>query len=747
MAFCGEVKPVRNNQSTIRAALLGLAMLLAPCAALAAGETFSLNLKGADLSTLIETVSKATGKNFIVAPNVRGKVTLVSSRPMTADELYGVFLSVLSVHGFIAAPSGGAIKILPDSEIKFSAPAGTLNGMPDGQDEVVVRVFEMSNVPAASLVPVLRPLVSPKGHMAAYGPSNMLIVGDFASAIHRLSAIIARVDQPTSAEVEVITLQNASAVELVRVLTSVEAERNKAMGQNAQPGEGSTLVADERSNSILLGGDRGNRLRIRALISHLDTPVEVLGSTQVVHLRYAKAVDIAKVLTDIGQNFAEGAAKVAGNQPANKSVSVHAYESANALVITAPPALARTLRAVIAQLDVRRAQVLVEAVIAEVDTDKAAEFGIQWSVTPNNGDTGFMGGTNFNTASGGINSLRTSLGPLATMGGLSVGFIDGTSTLLGDTYLNLGGLARALRSASDANVLQTPTVVMLDNEQAEIVVGENVPFVTGTTNVGNGTANPFTTIERKDVGLNLKVTPQINEGDTIRLDISQELSDVKNTPTAGVGSDEVVTNKRSIKTAVMVEDGQVLVLGGLMRNRQSQGEDKVPLLGDVPVLGNLFRYRTTTTGRTNLMVFLRPVILRNAEDGRMVSANRYRQMRDWQLAVKPMGPLVDVGQDGPRLPDYQDYADTVRRYQSALDDQPGEPASAVKLTPPTPLGVDTLEPVEARPEGDSPSSPPAARPEGDSPSSPPAAPPAVLPQDRVSAPPAPAAGDLRDYAD
>ncbi|MBF0153743.1 MAG: type II secretion system secretin GspD [Magnetococcales bacterium] len=633
-----------------------------PEPAMTAAAKFTLNLQGAELRTLIETVSEATGKNFILDPTVKGKVTIVSSQPMTSEELYQVFLSILEVHGFIAVPSGGAVKIVPDNKINFSSiPSDDRKPDPSAPGgETMVRIFPLKFVDATKLLPVLRPLVSPKGFVSAVEGSNLLIVSDYANTIGRLDHILQRVDHPATGAVEVVTLQHASAMDVLRVLQSLEGPAAKT------PNAGTSLpqpsfAADERTNSILLGGDKEARIRLRTLITHLDTPVDIIGNTQVVYLRFAKAESMVKVLTSIGEDYQK---KAKGEAPSTSrsAVNVQPFESANALVITAPPDLLRTMRTVIDKLDVRRAQVQVEAIIAEITTDRAAEFGVQWNHVPSD-VKGATLSTNFNKNNQGIVNLSGSSGGVPNLSqignGLSLGFLNGTSTIFGSQFVNLNALLRALRSDTSTNVLQTPTIVTMDNEAAEIIVAENVPFVTGSyTTTNSAVSNPFQTIQRENVGLILKVTPQINEGNSIRLDIKQELSDVKDTPT--LGAEGVVTNTRSIKTAVMVEDGQVLVLGGLIRNKQQKSNDRVPVLGDIPVLGQLFRYESNANGKTNLMVFLKPSILRTAHDGNQVTGGKYNAIRGQQLTMPTSTGFMNLEEGTPVLPEINKYMGSIR---------------------------------------------------------------------------------------
>ncbi len=631
---------------------LALAMLLTWQNAWATSVT--LNLKDADLSALIGTVAEVTGTNFIVDPRVKGKVTVVSSKPMESDEVYQVFLSILKVHGYAAVPSGSVVKIVPDVNAKSEGVPSASDKEPGRGDEVVTRVIEVNNVSAAQLVPILRPLIPQQGHMAAYPGTNVLIISDRAENIERLVSIVRRMDQQSDNEIEVMPLQYASAAEVVRIIGALN--RPQA-GQPQAPGNEATVIADERTNSVLIGGDKADRLRLRMVISHLDTPLDRGGNTHVIYLKYSKAEDLVKVLTGVGTSIAQeqkgGQAAGGGGAGAQSQgeLSIQADEAANALVITAPPDTFRSLEAVIRQLDIRRAQVHIEAVIAEIATNKAVELGVQWRFTDDVNGAGAIGGTNFSSGAS-INS--TAVNPLAAGDGLSLGYFEGTATILGKEILNLGVLVKALAADSDSNILSTPNLVTLDNQEAEMVVAQNVPFKTGTYDTGatgeGGVTNPFQTIERQDVGLTLKVKPQINEGDAIKLEIEQEISNVSNKPVEGAS--DIVTNKRSIKTTVMVDDRQMIVLGGLLDDSINESEQKVPLLGDLPLLGNLFKSRRTDTVQRNLMVFIQPSILRDAAYTNEISANKYNFMRGLQTQIRDEGVNLLPDEEAPLLPDY-----------------------------------------------------------------------------------------------
>jgi general secretion pathway protein D len=589
----------------------------------------TLNLKDADIRSFIETVAEATGRNFIVDPRVKAKVTVVSARSMNREEVYQVFLSVLQVHGYAAVKVGEVIKILPDVNAK-QGPVATGGGSTQvNGDELVTRVIPIKNVPAAQMVPILRPLVPQQGHLAAYPNSNVLVVSDRAANIQRLISIINRIDRPDSQEIEVVPLQHASASEVVRIINSMS--RQDAQGQ--VPG-GTTLAADERSNSILLSGDNAARLRIRGLIAHLDTPLQGGGNSQVVFLKYAKAAELAPILLGVSQFEAEGqqggANAAATSAAGSQDVDIQADETNNALIITAAPAKFESLRRIISQLDVRRAQVLVEAVIAEVSTNLAKDLGVEFAYVPTDRSSGTTPAFGTLLPNSGID-LTGVLGDAGNpISAISSGAFVGAAKLSGKD--RFAALIRALEGDTATNILSTPQLTTLDNEEAEIVVAQNVPFITGQfTNTGAGggdtAVNPFQTIEREDVGITLRITPQINEGDSVKLDIETESSSLSSSAVAS----DIITNKRSISTSVLAKDQQTIVLGGLIEDTFSDSVQKVPLLGDIPLLGHLFKATSTTNDKQNLMVFIHPVILRDAATSSYATNSKYSFLRAKQI--------------------------------------------------------------------------------------------------------------------
>jgi general secretion pathway protein D len=624
-------------------------------------ETVTLNLKDADISALISTVAEVSNKNFIVDPRVKGKVTVVSSQPMNSDEVYQVFLSILKVHGYAAVPSGEVIKIVPDVNAKQDGIPTTTDRNPGRGDQMVTRVVQVDNVAAAQLVPILRPLVPQQGHLAAYPATNVLIISDRAINVERLVSIIRRIDQVSDSEIEVIALSHASANEVVRVLNSLQ----RAAPATATPGaagSGQVLVADERTNSVLLGGDRAMRLRMRAIISHLDTPLDSGGNTDVVYLRYADATKLVSVLTGVGKIEAQGAAQgKAAGATARSNFDIQADEATNALVITAPPDIMKSIKRVISQLDIRRAQVLIEAVIAEVSGDLARELGVQWLFAGDRqGGESPVGVINFTNTGRTITDVANAIVDVSEGGALpaiSGNALLGFGDIAQDNSFNYLAVVNALASDANSNLLSTPTLVTLDNEEAEIVIGSNVPFVTGsfTPDVGTGasTANPFQTISREDVGLTLRIKPQINEGDAMRLDIEQEVSSIA--PSVA-GASDIVTDKRSIKTNVMVDDGQVVVLGGLIEESIGEDVQKVPLLGDIPVLGNLFKSRSADVTKTNLMVFIHPVILRDSAVTSSYTNSKYNFIRSLQMLEREDGVNLMYQKKHPVLPTLEEFS-------------------------------------------------------------------------------------------
>lgn len=637
----------------------------------------TLNLRAADIGVLVQTVSEITGKSFILDPRVEGRVTVISAKPQTPAEIYETFLSVLRVHGFAAVSTGNMIKVVPDA---VAAQDGSVGNGGGGPDALVTRLIPLQHVSAEDVVKLLRPLAPQQATFTANPGNNSILISDRAGNVERLMQLIRRMDTASDAEVEVIPLRHASAAEVARTLTTLDGGAAGAAGAAAPK-----LIADERTNSILLSGDRANRLRLRSLVAHLDTPLDGGENTQVIYLSNARAEDLMPILESVAGTLTGHA----GGEGA-KSATIQAHAETNALVITAAPAVFRDLSAVVRQLDVRRAQVLVEAIIAEVTDELADELGVQWQTTNFDGERGYIGGTNYGGGAAGaagiINAMTNPLTALAGSNGMNLGWVGGRVEIPdGDggtmTLFQVGALVKALRGDGRANVLSNPSVVTLDNVEAQFKVVQEVPFVTGqyttSANTGNnGVNNPFQTIERKEVGLILTVTPHINEGDAVRLEIKQEVSALANTVSGAV---DLITNKRELSTSVLVPDGGLLVLGGLKREETRESMQGVPGVSRIPLIGNLFKSRTANRSKGNLMIFLRPIIMRDAATEAAVSSEKYNFLRAEQLRMRENKELRYRGDKQPLLP--------------ALEDFTAPPADLFRNPPPIdPRAADTVNP-------------------------------------------------------
>lgn len=622
-----------------RSPWFGLLLLLAVSMPVGAqsDEPFTLNLENAELASLIQTVSQRTGRNFIVDPRVRAQVTVISSQPVNDRELYEIFETILAVHGYAAIESGDVTRIVPSATAKQSAIPVQGEG-PTGEG-IVTRVVSVDNVSAPQLVPILRPLLPQEAHLVAYQPTNRLIVTDSAANIERIVDIIRRVDQPVESEIDMIRLEHASADEVAQVLETL---RTRQGDQQAD----SQVAVDARTNSVLIRADEATRLEMRTVIANLDTPLVREGDTKVQYLRYANAEELVGILENLSQVKAaaegEGQAQ-GGGKPGERDVVIQADPSTNSLIIQAPPSQMRAIDAVVQQLDIRRAQVAVEAIIVELTTDRARELGFQLFFDGSDTDRP-AGLTSFGGSGSNIVELATT--PESVGSGLTIGVSDMTNGI------DFGALLRVLSSDADTNILSTPSLVTLDNEEAEIVVGQNVPFITGQfagTDVGADVRSPFQTIERRDVGLTLRVKPQINEGDMIKMEIEQEVSNIAQSVQA---ASDLITNTRSLKTTVLVEDGQTLVLGGLIDDQVRTRTEKVPFLGDIPILGRLFRFDSTTTDKQNLMVFLHPRILNDRKLANSYTGGKYSYMRRKQLERR-RGESAIEGGTMPVLPELE----------------------------------------------------------------------------------------------
>jgi len=645
-------------------ALAAVLALAVPSATLGQAQgAITPNYKDADLGQIIEAVSAVTGKNFIVDPRVRAQVTMLSSTPMSPNAFYEAFLSILQVHGFVAVPSGDVIKIIPDANAR-QVPANDLpSSVSSTSDEIVTQVVAVKNVSAAQLVPILRPLIPQYGHLAAYPAANMLIISDRASNVNRMVRIIQRIDNTGDEDIDVIQMQHASAAEVVRIV-------NTLYTSAAAEGGGMPtvkMVADERTNSVLVSGESTQRLRLKTLITHLDTPLEAGGDTQVRYLRYADAEKIAQKLSGQAQGIVAAATPGAGGAPGaapvatsggggDKSVLIWAEPQTNALVVTAPPKIMRSIMSIVDRLDIRRAQVLVEAILVEMSIDKSMDLGVNWVIGDRDEEGNLLPAAAFTQPINGTGIGEIIQGVLNpdSIPAVPTGLTLGLGKVV-DSGLSWAALIRAIGGQGNTNIIATPSVVTLDNEEAEIKIAQEVPFVTGQyTNQGisGGTAgvvNPFQTITREEVGNILKITPQINEGDSVMLKISQEASSIA-ASSQQVSSTDLITNKRTISTNVMVEDGGIIVLGGLISDELREGKSQVPFLGSIPIIGELFKTRSVDKVKTNLMVFIRPRILRDGVDAAIETNAKYNYVRDQQVERSNGKVTLMPGEHQPTLP-------------------------------------------------------------------------------------------------
>ena len=579
----------------------------------------TLNLNNVDIRSLINTVSKITSTNFIIDPRVNGRVTVLIAQDLPPEALYQVFLSILNVHGYVVIEGEHVTKILPASQSK-SASSFTTSEFPDNLSTTVIPI---KHINAQQIIPVLRPFVAPTAFLSVYAPTNVLIIHDTSANIERLRGIIAKIDRPLSSSYEVVELQHASASEMAKIITTFIA-KNK----NDPASSEVKIASDIRTNRLIISASENQRLKIRALVADLDIGEEQ-GNTNVIYLRYSDATELLPIL----QGVIGAGAKGKGAQPAaagNNSISIQADKPTNAIVITASQDQANqvnSIKSVIRRLDIRRAQVLIEAIIAEVNTDVTDQLGVQYLSNTNNA----VGIVNFNNQ---IPSLAGSVSagtPPSVPLGSSVlfGQVDDRQSLRG-----FGAVLNALESNGNVNILSTPALVTLDNQEASILVGREVPFISNTQLSASNT-NPFQNFERRDVGLTLKVKPQINEGDTVHLDIEQEISSVL--PTAQAV--DTVTSKRTLKTTVLVEDGKILVLGGLIDEQESENKQSIPLFGDLPLIGFLFRFDTDRSTKRNLMIFIKPTILRDELDREHVTSGKYNFIRSQQTRMREEGNL------------------------------------------------------------------------------------------------------------
>lgn len=698
--------------STIRQLILACTLAVLPLAASAADpaadDTVSLNFSNAEIGAVIAAIGKISGKNFLVDPRVKGTLNIITNTPVSRDLSYQILLSALRLQGYTAVEGAGVTKVIPEADAKLHGVPVRKGHQSNGGDNLVTQVFAMQYESAPQMLAVIRPLVSPNNTVSAFPSNNVLVVTDYAENIARIARIIESVDVPQG-DVLVIELKHAAAVDLANTLNRLMNENNGISGSPvaADPSQRILIIPEPRTNALLIRSDNPAQIRsVRQLITSLDRP-GAGGNIHVVYLRNAEATKVAQTLNSAlsgntgtthggsSSTTPTTATTTADADSDGRSVSslssntdaatsgggmVQADAVNNALIIVAPESVYRNLRHVIDKLDRRRAQVFIEALIAEISSDRAAEFGIQWQSGSLSGSgSNVFGGTNFGGAGQNIIGAAQNVGAVGKGMNLLIG--KGTIKIpingeMVDVF-NLSLLARFLESDSRTNILSTPTIVTLDNEEAKIVVGRNLPFITGQyTNTGGGTtvANPFQTIERRDVGLTLEVRPQISEGGTIKLEIYQEASSVLPTADDSAGP---TTNKRSIKSTVLVDDGAIIALGGLVEDSFSGGQEKVPFLGDIPVAGALFRYETRKRTKTNLVVFLRPVILRDRESYSGMSSSRYDYVIGQQRDLSAPVQMLRNEPPPPTLPPIAG-----REHTSAANPAPVRDATIVSVVQP-----------------------------------------------------------------
>jgi len=728
--------PARRLRSVaLTASVLSLALTLQPVAiaqspaqtqAAKSRTPVTLNFVNADIEAVSRAIGAMLDRQVLVDPRVKGNITLYSEQPLTPREAYLNYLAALRGLGFTVVEAGGLLKVVPEADAKLQTGTVSVGAVTNRGDQVMTQIFRLQHENANNLVAVLRPLISPNNTINANPSNNTLVITDYADNLKRLEKIIAAMD--TASDVEVIPLKHAVASDLAPMVQRLADTTPGAPGPAGVAAL--SIMVDSRSNALIVRAPSAARMAaVKSLVDKLDRATQAGGSTgniYVVYLKNADAVKLASVLraaytsgtgataatTPIGAGalppgvaagtLTPSTTPVAASQAPSTGGFIQADPSTNSLIITAPEPVYRQLRAVIDQLDSRRAQIYIESMIVKVDATKAAEFGFQWNaISGRRGDNTIVGaGTNF---PGSDNIIALSAAAAQGRTGLAAiaanppsGFNLGVLRNMGGFY-TLAALARFLETNADGNVLSTPNLVSLDNEEAKIVIGQNVPFITGQfTNTGaaGGATNPFQTIERKDVGLTLRVKPQIGEGGTVRMTIYQENSSVVAGASSAAGP---TTDKSSIETTVVIDDGQIMVLGGLLKDEFSGGTDKVPLLGDIPIVGNLFRSDNRSRTKTNLMVFLRPVVIRTQQAADALTLDRYDAIRALQRDTQPTPSVVLPINQAPILPPLRDPAAGPAAPLPGVPStsaQPVQPPPASGATPQPPVPGATPQPVQ-----------------------------------------------------
>jgi len=581
---------------------------------------------------LVRWASSVTNKTIIIHPSVKGSITVVAGEEMTREEAFQVFLSVLQVHGFMVVDTDQALKVVPMDIGKESDIA--LDASNPSPEDMVVRIIKLENISANDIITLVRPMLPQAAHLAAYPGTNTILIASRSAKVEQIVGIIERLDQAGTIDIELINVKFASAQELTEILTKLI-----PMGgtQKSQPNQ-INLAVDERSNSILMTGDPVTRQQIRALVDRLDQPLTGDGNTQVIFLQYARAAQLIPILESVSGSVAKAEKD---QRLAQADVSIRADESLNSLIITAPPSVLSTIKGVIAKLDVRRAQVLVEALIVEVNEDLSRDLGVEWrSNNRDGGPESVFGG--FSSFPGTVPSFSADDDGNVILGrGLSLGYFKGT---------DLRSIVRALEGEANANILSTPSILAMDNEEAKILVGESVPFITGAQS-RQGDGDPFQTIQRQDIGVVLKIKPHINNSDSVTLEIEQTVESIAQTDAATA---DIVTNKREISTRALIDNNQILVLGGLIRDEIVESESKVPILGNIPLIGRAFKSTSSKVVKKNLMVFIHPVILRDTKSSFEATRDRYEYMQENQQRFRGRLDKFFIPGEAPQLKDMKD---------------------------------------------------------------------------------------------
>ena len=634
-------------------------------------QTWTVNFKDTDIQELIRFVAKASNRTIIVDPKVKGKVQVISANPVNAEELYVLFLSILEIHGFAAVDSGDITRIIPSKDAR-AAPVPVIRDQESlsTSSEIVTQVIQLENISAQKLIPVLRPLVPQQGHMAAYGPSNAIIISDTRANINRIRQVIESIDLSAIEKTDIISLEYASAEEIVSMLQQLQ-KTETAKGQS--DAKKLTLVADKRTNSILVAGDELERQRLKSLITHLDTPLAQSGNVKVIYLKYADATELSVVLSKVAQNME----RMSENNDKTRLVgkgeaTIEADDGTNSLIVTAEADTMQSLLAVVAKLDIRRAQVQVEVIIVEMTDNDGRDLGVEWLFINDSGGYGASNNSGLgSTIAGAAFETNNNGSSVDARGGIAEAIGGAAGQVLGigrlDDDLSFNVVVNALQQNSKANILSTPSLLTLDNEEASFVVGQSIPFVTGSyTATGSSSSNPdnpFQTVERENVGITLRVTPQINEGDSLILAISQEVSNVIGTST--ILNSNPITSERKIETTILADNGQTIVLGGLIEDNITESIQKVPILGDIPFLGRLFRSTSTSVGKKNLLIFLRPTIVRDKRQMDNVTAGKYRLIREQQLREIDEGVNLIDDRTLPLLPEWQEQLEQLQEIQES----------------------------------------------------------------------------------